>query len=129
MRAVIATLLTAGFLVAMVGPVAAQDKAATTPSKLATRTVTGTVQSTTANAIVVRGMEKDREREWAFSVDDKTKVRKGGQGHSAAALKEGDRVTVNYSERDGKIIAQSVTVASGAGPLLGSPARAPAPSK
>lgn len=125
MRAVIATLVTAGFLGAMVGPVGAQDK----PSKLETRTVTGTVQSTSANAIVVRGMEKDKEREWAFSVDDKTTVRKGGQGHSAAALKEGDRVTVNYSERDGKIVAQSVTVTSGAGPSSGPPARAPSPSK
>ena len=129
MRPVIATLLTAGFMMAMVGPVAAQDKAATKPSKLETRTVTGTVQSTTANAIVVRGMEKDKERAWAFSVDDKTTVRKGGQGHSAAALKEGDKVTVNYAERDGKIVAQSVTVTSGAGPSSGPPARAPSPSK
>jgi len=125
MRSAIATLLTTGLMMVTVGPVVAQDK----PSKLETRTVTGTVQSTTANALVVRGMEKDKEREWAFSVDDKTMVRKGGQGHSAAALKEGDNVTVNYSERDGKIVAQSVTVTGGAGPSSGPPARAPSPSK
>jgi Cu/Ag efflux protein CusF len=110
MRQLIAALLTAGFMMAMVGPVVAQDKATTKPSKLEARTVNGTVQSITATAIVVRGMEKDKEREWAFSVDDKTTVRKGSQAASAATLKEGDKVTVNYTERDGKIIAQSVTV-------------------
>ena len=126
MRQLIA-LLTAGFMMAMVGPVVAQDNAAK-PSKLETRTVNGTVQSTTGTAIVVRGMEKDKERDWAFSVDDKTTIRKGGQGASAATLKEGDRVTVNYTERDGKIVAQSVTV-TGASPSSGPPVRAPSPSK
>jgi hypothetical protein len=113
-------------MMAMVGPVVAQDKAAK-PSKLETRTVNGTVQSTTGTAIVVRGMEKDKERDWAFSVDDKTTIRKGGQGASAAMLKEGDRVTVNYTERDGKIVAQSVTV-TGASPSSAPPARARSPS-
>jgi Domain of unknown function (DUF5666) len=127
MRQLIA-LLTAGFMMAMVGPVVAQDKAAT-PSKLEMRTVNGTVQSTTGTAIVVRGMEKDKERDWAFSVDDKTTVRKGGQGASAATLKEGDRVTVNYTERDGKIVAQIVTVTDGASPSPSPPVRAPSPSK
>ena len=126
MRQLIA-LLTAGFMMAMVGSVVAQDKAAK-PSKLEMRTVNGTVQNTTGTAIVVRGMEKDKERDWAFSVDDKTTVRKGGQGASAAMLKEGDRVTVNYTERDGKIVAQSVTV-TGASPSSAPPARAPSPSK
>jgi hypothetical protein len=128
MRQLIAALLTAGFMMAMVGPVVAQDKAAT-PSKLEMRTVNGTVQSTTGTAIVVRGMEKDKERDWAFSVDDKTTVRKGGQGASAATLKEGDRVTVNYTERDGKIVAQSVTVTDGASPSPSPPVRATSPSK
>jgi len=128
MRHVIAPLLTAAIMISMVGPLAAQDKAAI-PSKLQTRTVIGTVRSTTANAIVVRGIEKDKERQWAFSVDDKTTVRKGGHGKSAATLKEGDSVTVDYAERDGKIIAQNVTVTDGASPLLGPPVRAPSPSK
>jgi Domain of unknown function (DUF5666) len=127
MRQLIA-LLTAGFMMAMVGPVVAQDKAAK-PSKLETRTVNGRVQSTTGTAIVVRGMEKDKEGDWAFSVDDKTTVRKGGQGASAATLKEGDRVTVNYTERDGKVVAQSVTVTDGASPSSSPPVRAPSPSK
>jgi hypothetical protein len=92
MRQLIAALLTAGLMMALVTPAAAQGKATTTPSKLQTRTVIGTVQSTTADAIVVRGMEKAKEREWAFSVDDKTTVLKGGQHASAATLKAGDRV-------------------------------------
>jgi Cu/Ag efflux protein CusF len=132
MRQLIAALLTTGLLVAMVAPVVAQDKAATKPSKLATRTVKGTVKSTTADAIVVRGIEKEKEREWAFSVDNNTTVRKGNQSASAAQLKEGDSVTVNYTERDGKIIAQSVTVTDGGGPStppVRSPSSKPAPSK
>jgi hypothetical protein len=128
MRQRIAALLTAGFMMVMVGPVVAQDKAAK-PSKLETRTVNGTVQSTTGTAIVVRGKEKDKEREWAFSVDDKTTVRKGSQSASATMLKEGDKVTVNYTERDGKIVAQSVTVTDGASPSSSPPVRVPSPSK
>jgi hypothetical protein len=46
-------------------------------------------------------------------VDDKTTVRKGGQSQ-AAALKEGDRVTASYTERDGNIIAQSISVGDSA---------------
>ena len=76
--------------------------------------MTGTVKSANPDGFVVRGVEKDKEREWAFSLDDRTAVRKSGQTAAKADLKEGDRVTVNYTERDGKIVAQSVTVTGGA---------------
>lgn len=112
-RAVFSLLVTAGFVAAAVGPVSAQD--ATKASNLGTPTVTGTVKSAAPDGFVVRGVEQNKEREWAFSLDDRTAVRKNGQTAAKADLREGDRVTVNYTERDGKIVAQSVTVGGATG--------------
>ena len=86
----------------------AQDAAT---SKDARGTVTGTVQSATSDGIVVKGKERDKEREWAFSVDGTTRIRRGSQPSSVADVKAGDLVTVNYAGRDGKIVALTVTVA------------------
>jgi len=101
-------------------PASAQDKTSTErktdikaerAAKNGIRNVTGTVKSTTPDAIVVLGKEQKKEREWAFSIDDKTTIRKGGQaGAQASDIKAGDSVTVGYTERDGKVVAQSVTV-------------------
>jgi hypothetical protein len=101
-------------------PASAQDKTpaerktdskAERAAKNGIRNVTGTVKSTTPDAIVVLGKEQKKEREWAFSIDDKTTIRKSGQaGAQASDIKAGDSVTVGYTERDGKVVAQSVTV-------------------
>ena len=124
MRTLFSAVMGLGLLVVFAAPTVAQEKAST----LGTRTVMGTVKSKTANALVVKSMEQKKEREWAFSVDDTTTVRQGRTDSSLATLKEGDRVTVNYTERDGKIIAQSVTIDTG-NPLTTPPARAPASAK
>ena len=120
----------AALIVAILGfgatPASAQDKTSSTERKTdikaeraarnGIRNVTGTVKSTTPEAIVVLGKEQKKEREWAFSIDDKTTIRKGGQaGAQASDIKAGDSVTVGYTERDGKVVAQSVTVNGAAG--------------
>jgi hypothetical protein len=80
-------------------------------SSVGTRSVTGTVKRTTDKGIVVVGRETgEKDREWAFALDAGTRIEAGGQVRAANDLRQGDPVTVTYTNRDGKIVAQSVTV-------------------
>jgi hypothetical protein len=74
------------------------------------KTITGSVKSTADDGIVVSGVEKGQDREWAFSVDEKTTIRKGEKAVSRAELKAGDSVTVSYTDAGGKVVARTVTV-------------------
>jgi len=96
-------------------PAAAQQKPSPDPargadrSSVGTRSVTGTVKKTTDNGFVVVGREAgQKDKEWAFALDAGTRVDAGGR--SATELREGDPVTVTYTNRDGKIVAQSIKV-------------------
>jgi hypothetical protein len=76
-----------------------------------TRNVTGTVKETTDKGIVVLGRETgNKDQEWAFVVDANTPIGAGGHVRGASDLQQGDAVTVMYTTRDGKIVAQSVSV-------------------
>jgi len=78
-------------------------------SKMGMRSVTGTVKKTTEKGLVVVGRETGQKiKEWAFVLDAGTRIEAGGK--SATDLREGDAVTVTYTNRDGKIVAQSVSV-------------------
>ena len=78
-------------------------------SPVGTRSVTGTVKETTDKALVVFGHETgNKDQEWAFVVDANTRIGAGGRG--ASELRQGDAVTVTYTTRDGKVVAQSVSV-------------------
>lgn len=84
-------------------------------SSLGTRSVTGTVKKTTDNGLVVVGRETGRkddqkDKEWAFAMDPATRIDAGGKVKAASELREGDPVTVTYTNRDGKIVAQNVKV-------------------
>ena len=71
--------------------------------------VTGTVKTAQDNGLVVTARETGKkDREWAFVLDAGTRIDAGGK--SATELREGDAVTVTYTNRDGKIVAQSVKV-------------------
>lgn len=77
---------------------------------MAARSVTGTVKTTKDNGIVVIGRETGKkDREWAFVLDAGTRIDAGGKS-AATDLRAGDPVTVTYSDRDGKVVAQSITV-------------------
>ena len=98
-------------------PVAAQQKPAPEPargaerSSVGTRSVTGTVKTTADNGFVVVGREAgQKDKEWAFALDPATRIDAGGKTKNANELREGDAVTVTYTNRDGKIVAQSVKV-------------------
>ena len=100
-------------------PAAAQQPAAKpTPaparenaSKLGTRSVTGSIKTATDKGLVVVGHEEgQQDKEWAFAFDGSTRIDADGKPRPATELREGDAVTVSYTNRDGKIIAQNVKV-------------------
>ena len=109
MRGVAAAALALGLCSAM--PAAAQQPGvkSSSESSLGTRSVMGTVKKTTDNGLVVVGRETgQKDKEWAFALDAGTRIDAGGK--SATELREGDAVTVTYTNRDGKIVAQSIKV-------------------
>jgi hypothetical protein len=108
MRTLIASILSFGLLTGAATPALAQS---TSSKSQEVKSVSGTVKSTAKDGFVVTGKEGDKEREYAFSIDGKTTVRKGNQPGSLSDLQPGDRVTVNFSGRDGKAFAQTVVVA------------------
>lgn len=77
-------------------------------AKAAAKSAKGTVKSASADSLVVAAKDK----EYTFAVDPSTKVKKAGKDATAADLKEGDSVTVRYSEKDGKTVAQTVTASA-----------------
>ena len=99
-------------------PAVAQQKPGPDPargadrSSVGMRSVTGTVKKATDKGLVVVGRETgQKDKEWAFVFDAGTRI--DGSGKSAATdLREGDSVTVTYTNREGKIVAQRITVSS-----------------
>jgi hypothetical protein len=112
MRRVAEVILALAFACWVV-PAAAQQKPSPDPaadrSSVGMRSVTGTVKKTTDKGLVVLGRETgQKDKEWAFVLDAGTRIDAGGK--SEARLREGDAVTVTYTNRDGKIVAQNITV-------------------
>ena len=86
--------------------------------------VTGEVAAVDAkaNTITVKGKKGDV----VIAVDDKTKMAKG---KTIADVKAGDKVTVKYSEADGKNTAKSVEMKAAPAPAAAAPAEKKAPEK
>ncbi|HEY4911396.1 MAG TPA: hypothetical protein VIJ73_17925, partial [Methylomirabilota bacterium] len=85
--------------------------ARTDTSKMGLRSVTGSVKTATEKGLVVVGHEQgQKDKEWAFAFDGSTKVDADGMTRPATELREGDAVTVSYTSRDGKMVAQNVKV-------------------
>jgi hypothetical protein len=119
-KRLVALLVGAAFGIGTLGVAGAQapaqpeqkpaEKAA--PVKAKTLTASGTVKTAAADSVVVAGKVKGKETEWTFAVDANTKIKKGGKEATAADLQAGDRVSVRYVEKEGKTIAQSITVSA-----------------
>ena len=111
------------------------DKPAADMKKPMGRDANGTVKTSAADTLVVRGKAKGKDAEWTFAVGPKTQVRKGGKDITAADLAAGDPVHVRYHEEAGKAVADSVMVkASGtakksADAAKAEPAKAADPAK
>ena len=88
-------------------PAAAREDA----SKMGPRSVTGSVKTATDKGLVVIGHEEgQKDKEWAFAFDGNTRIDADGKMRPATELRAGDAVTVSYTNRDGKIVAQDVRV-------------------
>lgn len=89
-------------------PVKAEEKKA--PAKV--KQVTGEVKAvdTKAMTITVTKKMKDKVVETVVAVDDKTRITCDKEKKALADVKVGDKVTVKYSEADGKNIAKSVAI-------------------
>lgn len=108
MRTLLAALLSLGLLTSVATPALAQG---TSSKSQEMKTINGTVKSATKDGLVVMGTDGSKNKEYAFSIDDKTMVRKGNQPGALSDLRPGDKVTVDFSGRDGKSFAQTVTLA------------------
>jgi hypothetical protein len=88
------------------------EKPAAAPAekKPAAHNASGMVKTAAADSIVVTGKTKGKDAEWTFSVDPKTKIRKGNKDITAADLAAGDNVSVRYHEDAGKNVADAVMV-------------------
>src|ERR1043166_8475180 len=80
------------------------EKPAAAPAekKPAAHNASGMVKTAAADSIVVTGKTKGKDAEWTFSVDPKTKIRKGNKDITAADLAAGDNVSVRYHEEIGR---------------------------
>ena len=83
---------------------------ATAEKKAAAKNASGTVKSASADSMTVAGKDKGKDAEWTFAVEPDTKIKKGDKEATVADLKAGDPVQVRYTEKDGKMVAQAVTV-------------------
>ena len=120
MKKLIALIIGVAFVAGLSGSALAQSttapkdekKPAAAPAdkKPAAHNASGTVKTAAADSIVVAGKTKGKDAEWTFSVDPKTKIRKGGKDISAADLAAGDNVSVRYHEDAGKNVADAVMV-------------------
>lgn len=70
----------------------------------------GTVKAASADGVTVVGKDK---KEWMFSVDAKTSIKKAGKAITAADLKAGDPVHVQFTDAEGKTLAKAITVKAG----------------
>lgn len=72
----------------------------------------GTVKAVSkeADSVTVVGKAGKDDKEWKFSVDAKTSIKKAGKAITAADLKEGDPVHVQFTDVEGKMLAKSITV-------------------
>jgi ribosomal protein S1 len=87
---------------------AAEKKSADAAKKAVKKQVTGDVTAVDAkaNTLTVKGKKGDV----MVSTDDKTKVMAGKDAKTLADVKVGDKVTVKYTEADGKNVAAKVAI-------------------
>ncbi len=125
-----ATLALAGTALAADAPAASPAASpAAKPAKAAKATpVKGDVKSTdpTAKTVTITVGDKDM----TYTVDDTTKITKGGKPAKLEDVVAGDKVSGKSTSKDGKDVLSSITVAKAKAPKGGEtkPATTPAPA-
>lgn len=124
MKKAIAIIVSALFVLSVAGlSFAAEQKAAPAAEKKApakVQQVNGEVGAVDAAAktLTVKGKTGDV----ALTIDDKTSVKVGNEKKALADVKAGNKVTVKYTEMNGKNVAKSIAVTA-------APAKMEAPKK
>ena len=117
-------LLSAVFLFGTVGLTAAaqhemkkpeEKKMEKAPGKAVgkSKNANGTVKAASANGVTIVGKVGKDTKEWMFSVDGKTSIKKAGKAITAGDLKAGDPVHVQFTDAEGKMLAKAITVKAG----------------
>jgi len=93
-------------------PAKAEEKAMEKKAPAKVKQVTGEVTAcdTKAMTITISKKMKDKAVETVVTVDDKTKIMMGKEKKALADVKAGEKVTVKYTEVDGKNVAKSVAI-------------------
>lgn len=89
--------------------------------------ITGEVVTvdTAANSLTLKG----KRAEVVISTNEETVVQVGKEKKSLAGIKVGDKITVRYSEIDGKNLAESIVVKPEKGPVPAKPAQPKKPAR
>jgi outer membrane lipoprotein-sorting protein len=108
---IFAIVVAIAFLFGALGIAQAAQHEAKPAAAAKAKSARGSVKSVSENSLVVMSSSKDK-KEMTFALDTKTMIKKAGKAVTGKDLKEGDMVTVSYSEDGGKMMAKSVTVAA-----------------
>ena len=112
------TLGTTAALVAQTTPSTSADKPATSTMSKSSKTTTTTTTKTTAKSHKVSGdiSKLDCTAKTLtvgttdLSLNDTTKINKGGKKSACTDLKDGDKASASYTEKDGKNWAKYISV-------------------
>ena len=104
MKKAIAIIVSLLFVFSVAGLSFAAEKKAPVKVKWLTGEVTAV--DATANTITVKG----KKAETTITCDDKAKVMMGKEKKACADVKMGDKLSVRYSEVEGKNVAKSVSI-------------------
>jgi Cu/Ag efflux protein CusF len=114
MKKTIAIVLSLVLMFAFTAVTFAAEKAAVPAKKAVKKEVIGEVTAVDANAntLTVKGKKGDV----MVSTDDKTTIMANKDKKTLADVKAGDKVTVNYTEADGKNVATKVAIKAAPAP-------------
>jgi len=123
-RTMMAVAIGSLLVLGTVGPGAAQQAPQTgqsekpavekpVPAKPAAKTqrLIGSLKSASEESLILEVMGKDKTtKESSFALDPKTKISRAGKSITPKDLQPGDPVAVSFTQIDGKLVAQAVTV-------------------
>lgn len=112
MKKAVSLILAFVFAFAITSVTFAVEEKAMPAEKPKIKQVTGDVKAVDmkAKTITVSKMVKGKAEETVVIVDDKTKIMKDKEQKTLADVKVGDKVTIKYTEVEGKNIAKSVAI-------------------
>ena len=89
----------------------AVEKAAPAKAAAKSQRLTGSVKSASEEGLVLEVVQKDKStKEYTFALAQKAKLSRAGKAITVKDFNAGDSVTVSFTEANGKLIANTVSV-------------------